>query len=64
MVLNLQKNQEAYDPKRLFKAYSQSASTIKFIKSFCHGGFADLKKVHLWNLGYIKKVRKLKSLKN
>ena len=38
------------DPKRLFKAYSQSASTLNLIRAFCHGGFADLKKVHLWNL--------------
>ena len=43
------------DPKRLFKAYSQAASTLNLIRAFCHGGFADLKKVHLWNLGYIKK---------
>ena len=42
------------DPKRLFKAYSQAASTLNLIRAFCHGGFADLKKVHLWNLGYIK----------
>ena len=52
------------DPKRLFKAYSQSASTLNLIRAFCHGGFADLKKVHLWNLGYIKKVLKLKNLKS
>ena len=42
------------DPKRLFRAYSQSASTLNLIRAFSNGGFADLKKVHLWNLGYIK----------
>ena len=31
------------DPKRLFKAYSQSASTLNLIRAFSHGGFADLK---------------------
>ena len=44
------------DPKRLFKAYSQSASTLNLIRAFSHGGFADLKKVHTWNLGFIKKT--------
>jgi len=43
------------DPKRLFKAYSQSASTLNLIRAFSHGGFADLKMVHTWNLGFIKK---------
>ena len=51
------------DPKRLFKAYSQSASTLNLLRAFCHGGFADLKKVHLWNLGYIKKSPQAKKFK-
>ena len=34
------------DPKRLFKAYSQSAATLNLIRAFCHGGFADLQNVH------------------
>ena len=51
------------DPKRLFKAYSQSAATLNLIRAFSHGGFADLKKVHTWNLGFIKKVLKQKDLK-
>jgi len=52
-----------YDPKRLFKAYSQSASTLNLLRAFSHGGFADLKKVHLWNLGYIKKSPQAKKFK-
>jgi|TARA_B100001540_G_scaffold204578_1_gene180211 3-deoxy-7-phosphoheptulonate synthase len=51
------------DPKRLFKAYSQSASTLNLLRAFSHGGFADLKKVHLWNLGYIKKSPQAKKFK-
>ena len=35
------------DPKRLFRAYSQSASTLNLLRAFSNGGFADLKKVHL-----------------
>ena len=41
------------DPKRLFRSYSQSASTLNLIRAFSQGGFADLRQVHLWNLGFI-----------
>ena len=51
------------DPKRLFKAYSQSASTLNLLRAFCHGGFADLQKVHLWNSSYIKKSPQAKKFK-
>ena len=51
------------DPKRLFKAYSQSAATLNLVRSFCHGGFADLKKVHTWNLVFIKKSPETKRFK-
>ena len=51
------------DPKRLFKAYSQAASTLNLIRAFSHGGFADLKKVHTWNLGFIKKSQQDKKFK-
>jgi len=51
------------DPKRLFKAYSQAASTLNLLRAFSHGGFADLKNVHLWNLGFIKKSPEGKKFK-
>ncbi len=51
------------DPKRLFKAYSQSAATLNLIRAFSKGGFADLNKVHLWNLAILKKAQKPKNLK-
>jgi len=51
------------DAKRLFKAYSQSASTLNLLRAFSHGGFADLQMVHLWNLGYIKKSPQAKKFK-
>ena len=38
---------------------------MNLIRAFSHGGFADLKMVHTWNLGFIKKSPlKLKNLKN
>ena len=51
------------DAKRLFRAYSQSASTLNLLELFLKGGFADLKQVHLWNLGFIKKKPKQKNIK-
>ena len=52
------------DPKRMFKAYSQSASTLNLLRAFSKGGFADLNKVHLWNLDYIKKSPQAKKFKD
>ncbi len=46
------------DAKRLFRAYSQAASTLNLIRAFSQGGFADLRQVHLWNLGFINKKTK------
>jgi len=34
------------------------------IRAFSHGGFADLKKVHTWNLGFIKKSPEAKRFKD
>ena len=51
------------DPKRLFRAYSQSASTLNLIRAFSQGGFADLRQVHLWNLGFVKKTEQEKKYK-
>merc|ERR1711991_981836 len=42
------------DAKRLFRAYSQSASTLNLLRAFSQGEFAELRQVHLWNLGFIK----------
>jgi 3-deoxy-7-phosphoheptulonate synthase len=48
------------DPKRLFRAYSQAASTLNLIRAFSQGGFADLRQVHLWNLGFVNDKTKIK----
>ena len=42
------------DAKRMFRAYSQAASTLNLLRAFSQGGFADLRQVHLWNLGFVK----------
>jgi 3-deoxy-7-phosphoheptulonate synthase len=41
------------DPERLLKAYSQSAATLNLIRAFAQGGYADLRSVHRWTLGFV-----------
>ena len=41
------------DPERLVRAYNQSASTLNLLRAFAQGGFADLHKVHRWNLEFV-----------
>ena len=49
---NLQKRLP--NPKKLLKAYNQSAATLNLLRAFARGGMADLNKVHQWNLDYMK----------
>jgi 3-deoxy-7-phosphoheptulonate synthase len=41
------------DPARLLKGYHQSAATLNLLRAFTKGGFADLNRVHQWNLEFI-----------
>lgn len=41
------------NPKRLLRAYNQSAATLNLLRAFTTGGFADLNKVHMWNQEFI-----------
>lgn len=41
------------DPERLVQAYNQSAATLNLLRAFAQGGFADLHKVHRWNLDFV-----------
>ena len=41
------------DPERLVRAYHQAASTLNLLRAFAKGGFADLSRVHAWNLEYV-----------
>ncbi len=41
------------DPERMVKAYNQAAATLNLLRAFAQGGYADLQKVHNWNLDFI-----------
>jgi 3-deoxy-7-phosphoheptulonate synthase len=42
------------DPVRQLEAYRQSAATLNLIRAFATGGYADLERVHQWNMGFVK----------
>lgn len=42
------------DPTRMMKAYHQSAATLNLIRAFASGGYAELNRVHQWNLDFAK----------
>ena len=42
------------DPQRLVQAYNQAAATLNLLRAFAQGGFADLHKVHGWNLEFVR----------
>lgn len=41
------------DPHRQLQAYRQSAATLNLVRAFAMGGFADLERVHQWNMGFV-----------
>jgi 3-deoxy-7-phosphoheptulonate synthase len=45
------------DPTRLMHSYHQSAATLNLLRAFTKGGFADLSRVHQWNLEYVASSR-------
>ena len=42
------------DPNRLVRVYNTSAATLNLVRAFTQGGFADLRRVHEWNKGFIR----------
>lgn len=41
------------DPERLLKSYHQAAATLNLLRAFAKGGYADLNRVHGWNLDFV-----------
>ncbi len=41
------------DPERMVQVYNQSASTLNLLRAFVQGGYADLHRVHQWNLDFV-----------
>jgi 3-deoxy-7-phosphoheptulonate synthase len=43
------------DPERMIQVYNQSASTLNLLRAFVQGGYADLHRVHQWNLDFVER---------
>lgn len=41
------------DPNRMLMGYNQAAATLNLLRAFANGGYANLNKVHQWNLGFV-----------
>ncbi|MCB9982138.1 MAG: 3-deoxy-7-phosphoheptulonate synthase class II [Rhodospirillales bacterium] len=41
------------DPKRLVQSYHQATATLNLLRAFAKGGYADLNRVHGWNLDFV-----------
>lgn len=41
------------DPQRLLTAYQYSAATLNLLRAFTKGGFADLARLHQWNVEFV-----------
>ena len=54
------------DPQRMLSAYTQSAATLNLLRAFSTGGFADMKRVHSWTLGFTEgqEVKKYSEIAN
>ena len=51
--IDFNKESREPDPERLVRAYNQAAATLNLLRAFAQGGFADLHKVHQWNLEFV-----------
>jgi 3-deoxy-7-phosphoheptulonate synthase len=40
------------DPSRMVRGYHHAAATLNLIRAFTKGGFADLSRIHAWNLEF------------
>ncbi len=41
------------DPERMVRAYSRAAATLNLLRAFSQGGYADLREVQRWNMGFV-----------
>ncbi len=41
------------DPARMLRSYHQASATLNLLRAFSKGGYADLTRVHGWNLDFV-----------
>lgn len=45
-----------HDPKNMISAYHQSAQTLNILRAFSTGGYADISRLHAWNLDFVEQT--------
>jgi len=44
------------NPSNMVEAYHQSAQTLNILRAFSSGGYADISRLHAWNLDFVEKT--------
>jgi len=42
-----------HNPRNMIEAYHQSAQTLNILRAFSTGGYADISRLHAWNLDFV-----------
>lgn len=45
-----------HNPERMIDAYHQSAQTLNILRAFSMGGYADISRLHAWNLDFVEQT--------
>jgi 3-deoxy-7-phosphoheptulonate synthase len=45
------------DPNRMMRAYHQCAQTLNILRAFAVGGYADISRLHAWNLDFVEQTK-------
>ncbi len=54
------------DPSKMLQAYTQAAATLNLLRAFSTGGYADMRDIHGWTLGFTEseKAAKFRAMAN
>ena len=47
------KDARTHNPQRMLDAYHQSSQTLNILRAFSMGGYADISRLHAWNLDFV-----------
>lgn len=45
-----------HNPQNMIEAYHQSAQTLNILRAFSTGGYADISRLHAWNLDFVEQT--------
>lgn len=50
------KESRTHNPDRMLDAYHQSSQTLNILRAFSNGGYADISRLHAWNLDFVEQT--------